>query len=78
MTKDTIMSVIIIIILLIGMFLVSIWGYNVFVETGDLMEYCKENGYDGIRYEKVNFLREEPKCVHFTIEEEFKKSRGRR
>lgn len=61
-----------------GLFLIILNGYNVWVETGDLLEHCKNNGYDGIRYEEVNFFIDEPKCANWTIEEEFKNNRRRR
>lgn len=43
-------------------------------DTG-LMEYCKENGFDGMRYETVGFLTKEPRCAMSTIEEEYRREK---
>lgn len=73
--SDIIIGVIIFVVFFAGVFAILINGYNEFHETADLLEHCKDNGYDGIRYEQVNFFKEEPRCANFTIEEKFKMDR---
>lgn len=50
---------------------VGLYTYTKLQDLEGLFDYCKKNGYDGIRYEQVNFLREEPLCANFTIEERY-------
>ena len=69
--SDFIIAVVFFVIFFGGIFVIIINGYNTWNETADLLEYCKDNGYDGIRYETVNFMRDEPKCANFTIEDKF-------
>ena len=40
-------------------------------DVKDLLNYCKDNGFDGVRYEEVNFFQDEPKCAMFTTEDKY-------
>lgn len=71
--SDITITVVLAIILFGGIFAIVLSGYNDFVKIEPLIQYCKDNGYDGIRYEEASFLRDEPRCANFTIEERFDK-----
>lgn len=75
---DIIVAIVFFTIFFGGIFVIIMNGYDEWIETKELLEHCKDNGYDGIRYEEVNFFRDEPRCANFTIEEEFKNNRRRK
>ncbi len=57
-------------LLIIGSF--GLYVYWQLTDVGDFIEFCQEEGYDGIRMEKVNFMRDEPRCTNFTAEDRYK------
>ena len=60
-------------ILMFGSFGLFGWYvYDQVMHIGDFIEFCQQEGYDGIRYEKVNFMRDEPRCTNFTPEDRYK------
>ncbi len=38
-------------------------------KASDTLDECKDQGYDGVRYEKVNYFQEKLICATFTDEE---------
>lgn len=57
-------------ILIIGLF--GWFVYGQITDVGDFIDFCQDQGYDGIRMEKVNFMRDEPRCTNFTPEDRYK------
>ncbi len=54
-------------VLIIGS--MGLYAYSEIDKTASLIDSCKYNGYDGIRYEKINYFMEKPRCAYFTDEE---------
>ncbi len=52
--------------------------YSGMQEAQGLLNHCKENGYDGVRYEEVNFIKDELKCANFTVEDEYHIEKNRK
>lgn len=46
--------------------------YNAMEEAEDLMKHCQANGYDGIKWEEVNFMKDTLVCTNFTHAEKVK------
>lgn len=42
-------------------------------EAQILLDGCKERGYYGIKFEKVNFMRDKLVCTNLSVEEEIMK-----
>lgn len=60
---------------------INLYSYNKIIEAEEFIEHCKANGYDGIRFEQVNILKEVPHCANFTdlerVENEFYSKRDK-
>lgn len=66
-----------IISLIIILVFIGVIGFMIcgeMVETAKLLDACKENGFDGIRFERVGLFQEEPVCTYFTKAEKVKMS----
>lgn len=57
-------------VLIIGLF--GWFVYAQVTDVADFIGFCQEEGYDGIKYEKVNFMKDEPRCANFTAEDRYK------